>query len=184
MRKPELLRKKPKERGDTQMKSILTSLTAIAVYSRMCEFGYPVKGILVGVIVGALAGIAYETLKKAPPDEHREYGRRLPNGIKIYHGNIIPQNPLLVKEGVINTDNKTRSLLYGRDAELPRYLSEQPKMVYVCSNCDRGIYEGERYIAEDIVLCEDCAKSLSAEDAFAMMDIGYSIAERAEREYD
>lgn len=81
------------------MKSILTSLTAIAVYSRCCDFGYTVKGILVGVIAGALAGVMYETLKKAPPDEHREYGRRLPNGIRIYHDNIIPQAKKEVKNG-------------------------------------------------------------------------------------
>ncbi len=163
------------------MKSTLTALTAIAVYSRMCEFGYPVKGILAGVIVGALAGMAYEVLKKVPPDEHRKYGRYLPNGIKIYHGDIIPQKPLLVKEGVINTDAHTRSLLYQHDNELPGYLSDEPKVVYVCSHCEGDICEGDRYIAEDIVLCEDCAKNLSAEEAFAMMDIGYSIAER---EYD
>lgn len=162
------------------MKSILTSLTAIAVYSRCCDFGYTVKGILVGVIAGALAGVMYEALKKAPPDKHREYGRRLPNGINA----IIPQKPSLVKEGVINTDYRTRSLLYGHDAELPDYLSDEPRVAYVCSHCDGDIYEGERYIDEDLVLCEECAKNLTAEEVLAMMDIGYSIAERAEREYD
>lgn len=166
------------------MKSILTSLTAIAVYSRCCDFGYTVKGILVGVIAGVLMGVMYEALKKAPPDEHREYGRHLTNGIEIYHGSIIPQKPLLVKEGAINTDCRTRSLLYGHDAELPDYLSGEPRVAYVCSHCDGDIYEGERYIAEDLVLCEECAKNLTAEEVLAMMDIGYSIAERAEREYD
>ena len=41
----------------------------------------------------------YEALKKAPPAEHREYGRRLTNGIRIYHDNIIPQAKKEVKNG-------------------------------------------------------------------------------------
>ena len=81
------------------MKSILTSLTAIAVYSRCCELGYPVKGILAGVVMGIMVDWVYEIIKKALSDEHRKYGQRQTNDIEIYHSNIISRNGREVKKG-------------------------------------------------------------------------------------
>ena len=81
------------------MKSTLIALSAIVIHYRCCEVGYPVKGILAGVIMGIMVGWVYETIKKASPDEHRKYGRRQTNGIKKYHGDIISRNRMEVKKG-------------------------------------------------------------------------------------
>ena len=78
------------------MINLLSTLTAIAVYSRLCEMGHALAmAVICGVIAGALARYAFGVIKKSA-------GAATPNGQKgrkdptnIY---IIPQNKCNVKE--------------------------------------------------------------------------------------
>lgn len=47
------------------MTNALSALTAIAVYSRLCELGHARAAIVCGVIAGALARYAFGVIKKS-----------------------------------------------------------------------------------------------------------------------
>ncbi len=47
------------------MINLLSALTAIAVYSRLCELGHAGAAIVCGVIAGALARYAFKTIRSA-----------------------------------------------------------------------------------------------------------------------
>lgn len=57
------------------MTNALSALTAIAVYSRLCELGHAGAAIVCGVIAGALARYAFGVIKKSA-------GAATPNGQK------------------------------------------------------------------------------------------------------
>lgn len=57
------------------MTNVLSALTAIAVYSRLCELGHGGAAIVCGVAVGALARYAFGVIKKSA-------GGGAPNGQK------------------------------------------------------------------------------------------------------
>lgn len=78
------------------MINLLSALTAIAVYSRLCELGYGNGAAIVcGVCVGTLARYAFGVIKKSAGDEASggQKGRKDPTNIYI-----IPQNKSRVKE--------------------------------------------------------------------------------------
>lgn len=47
------------------MINVLSALTAIAVYSRLCELGHAGAAVICGVAVGALARYAFGIIKKS-----------------------------------------------------------------------------------------------------------------------
>ena len=77
------------------MTNALSALTAIAVYSRLCELGHAGAAIVCGVFAGALARYAFGVIKKSARAEARgrQKGRKDPTNIYI-----IPQNKYNVKE--------------------------------------------------------------------------------------
>ena len=77
------------------MINLLSALTAIAVYSRLCELGHAGAAIVCGVAVGTLARYAFGIIKKSARAEARgrQKGRKDPTNIYI-----IPQNKCNVKE--------------------------------------------------------------------------------------
>ena len=50
------------------MTNILSALTAIAVYSRLCELGHAGAAIVCGVAIGTLARYAFGVIKKSAGD--------------------------------------------------------------------------------------------------------------------
>ena len=78
------------------MINLLSTLTAIAVYSRLCEMGHALAmAVICGVLAGALARYAFGVIKKSARAEARgrQKGRKDPTNIYI-----IPQNKCNVKE--------------------------------------------------------------------------------------
>lgn len=78
------------------MTNLFAALTAIAVYSRLCEMGHALAmAVICGVIAGALARYAFGVIKKSARAEARgrQKGRKDPTNIYI-----IPQNKSHVKE--------------------------------------------------------------------------------------
>lgn len=78
------------------MTNLLSTLTAIVVYARICELGYGNgAAIACGVCVGTLARYAFDVIKKSARAEARgrQKGRKDPTNIYI-----IPQNKCNVKE--------------------------------------------------------------------------------------
>ena len=78
------------------MINLLSTLTAIAVYSRLCEMGHALAmAVICGVLAGAPARYAFKTIKKSARAEARgrQKGRKDPTNIYI-----IPQNKCNVKE--------------------------------------------------------------------------------------
>lgn len=78
------------------MINVLSTLTAIVVYARICELGYGNgAAIACGVCVGTLAHWAYTTIKKSARAEARDGQKGRKDPTNIY---IIPQNKSHVKE--------------------------------------------------------------------------------------
>ena len=77
------------------MTNFFAALTAIAVYSRLCELGHAGAAIVCGMLAGALARYAFGVIKKSARAEARgrQKGRKDPTNIYI-----IPQNKCNVKE--------------------------------------------------------------------------------------
>ena len=51
------------------------------------------------------------------------------------------------------------------------------RAVYVCPNCESGIYAGERYLdAGDEKYCGDCLRIMSAEEIIGILGIPLDIA--------
>ena len=59
------------------MTNVLSALTAIAVYSRLCELGHGGAAVICGVVVGTLARYAFGVIKKSARAEAR--GRQRTN---------------------------------------------------------------------------------------------------------
>lgn len=54
------------------MSEVLSILTAIAVYGRLCEMGHNAIGIICGVLAGMLAQYGFQTIKKSAGEGNSE----------------------------------------------------------------------------------------------------------------
>lgn len=59
-----------------------------------------------------------------------------------------------------------------------------PKVVNYCHECGDDIYEGDKYINENVPLCKDCIENMSAMELIDFLDIEIHTAKFEEPDYD